>query len=299
MNEEKFKYIYSFFKNLKVNDYEPNSPMDHFEITKNEVEKLNVSSKVVIERNKRRLYLSNNNECFYRYTKSFYPNNSLFGIKVANNKLKSEEYLKYGNIKTTESEVFRKNQYKDAYQLILESKEKKVLKPLGLDGGLGVFINVTTLNFDYAWNECIKAQEQRNIKEPVILLQNQVDGFEVRMIVTAGMFSSATLRIPAHIIGDGKNSIEDLIKVKNIERQRNPLLKKYPIKINKKLEKLLSFKNKNLSTVLDEFEPCILFPQSNTQYGGENIECTKLISNELKNSAKKLSVLFQVYILQR
>lgn len=292
MNEKVLEYIYSYFEPKKLNEFQNDIPMDHFEITKEELNKLGINFKEVTERNKQRLYLKKNGETFYRYTKSFYPNNSLFGIKLANDKLRTEKFLTYGDVNTTESKVFKLNEFKKAHKLLTNSKEKMVLKPLSLDGGLGVFIDVTEENFQYAWKECVKAQKLRGIKDIRILIQKQVTGFEVRMIVTAGKFLSATLRVPAHVKGNGWSTIEELIINKNKLRQSNPLLKKNPIKINEKLEKLLSYKNKDLSTVLANNEFCILYPQSNMQHGGENYEISSLIDKSVKIQCEKIVSVF-------
>src|SRR5699024_10026353 len=125
-----------------------------------------------------------------------------------------------------------------------------------------------------------------------VIVQKQVTGFEVRMIVTAGKFLSATLRVPAHVRGDGSSNIRDLVRDKNNKRESNPLLKRSPIKINQKLEKLLSFKNKNLNTVLEKDEFCILYPQSNTQHGGENYEISNLIDEKIKIQCEKIVSVF-------
>lgn len=107
------------------------------------------------------------------------------------------------------------------------------------------------------------------------------------MIVVAGKFMSALLRVPAHIKGDGIKTIEELIIEKNNKRKENPFLSTSPIKMNAVLNKNLGYKNLKLDSILDNGEFCILFPQSNTQYGGENIEVTKFIKDSIKNQCVK------------
>lgn len=281
MNELVLKELYSRFESSDRNQYNKDVPLDHFIVTQNELTKMGVHFNKAMEKNKERLYLYDKGDKIFRYTKSFYPNNSLFGFKIANDKLLTEKYLKYANVKTTNSKVFTQDEYEEAIEYVGRFEQKLVIKPLSLDGGLGVFIDINKSNFDYYWNECILAQKKRKIKNPKMLIQDFISGFEVRIIVTEGNFMSATLRVPAHVKGDGISNIAELIYNKNLKREEHPLLKDYPIKITKRLEKLLEYKNLNLKSVLDEEQFCILYPQSNMQHGGENIEVTSLVTEEL------------------
>lgn len=282
MDEQILSELYSRFEKIDLNQYSKDIPLDHFIVTQDELKKMGIKYKKVKEKRKNRLYLFDKGDKIFRYTKSFYPNNSLFGFKVANDKMLTEKYLTYGGVNTTKSKIFNQNEYSQALKYIQKSDEKLVIKPLALDGGLGVFIDVKPSNFEYFWKECLLAQKRRKVKNPKLLIQEYVTGFEVRIIITEGSFMSATLRVPAHIKGDGKSSIEDLIHQKNLKRQDNPLLKDSPIKINKRLEKLLEYKHLNLKSILKNKEFCILYPQSNTQHGGENIEITSLINEKIR-----------------
>src|SRR5699024_1698275 len=211
-------------------------------------EKMGIKYNKVKEKKKNRLYIFDKGDKIFRYTKSFYPNNSLFGFKIANDKLLTEKYLSFADVNTTKSRVFKQNEYNQALEYVKNIDDKLVIKPLSLDGGLGVFIDIKPSNFDYFWKECLIAQKKRKVKEPRLLIQNFIPGFEVRIIVTEGNFMSATLRVPAHVRGDGISTIEELINEKNLKRKSNPLLKDSPIKINDRLEKLLEYKNLNLKS---------------------------------------------------
>ncbi len=285
MNESILSDMYSRFKNLRKNEYSKDIPLDHFLVTQQELKNMNIKFDIVKEKNKDRLYIHDKGKRIFRYTKSFYPNNTSFGFQVANDKILTERYLSYANIKTTNSKLFTVDEYDIAFEYVMNCKKKLVIKPLALDGGLGVFIDITPSNFDYFWNECISAQNRRKVKNPKIILQDFIPGFEVRMIINEGAFMSATLRVPAHVRGDGKHSIKELIKMKNTERKKNPLLKSHPIKINNGLVQLLKYKKLKLEDILSNEEFCILYPQSNLQHGGENIEISNLINEEVKQQS--------------
>lgn len=87
--------------------------------------------------------------------------------------------------------------------------------------GIGVFTDVNSENLDKVWDECFAIQKKRDVKDPRILVQDYIEGYEVRVIVTEGKSLSATIRTPAYVIGDGQNTIENLISTKNEKRKQN------------------------------------------------------------------------------
>lgn len=279
MNEKLLETIYNYFKDIDRNTFAINKTNDRLQLAKNELKNLGVSFKSNVEKKKERLYINDNDRQVLRYTKDFYPNNSMFGFKICNDKFLTERFLSYNNISTTKSAMFTKDEFPKAVEYIKTIKEPFVVKPLNLSGSEGVFLNSNHSNFEYIWNECVSIQKNSGVKmdKPRMLIQNQVDGIEVRFIITEGRFMSATLRLPPYIIGNGEHSIEKLINQKNKSRENNPYLKKNSIKVTKELERILLEKNKSLNTILLDNEFCILYPQSNIARGGENIEVTDLI----------------------
>lgn len=218
MDEQTLAKLYKEFHKINRNSYSDDIILDLFPMAKKVLTEMMVEFNEVIEKKKPRLYLYDKEDMILRYTKSFYPNNSLFGFKIANDKMLTEKYLSYSGINTTESKIYTSMQITLANKFVNNSTDRLVMKPLSLEGGKGVFINVTKENFSYCWNECLKAQKTRKIKSPKVIIQKYVPGFEVRMIVVAGKFMSAMLRVPAHIKGDGIRTIKELIVEKNNKR---------------------------------------------------------------------------------
>jgi len=85
-----------------------------------------------------------------------------------------------------------------------------VIKPAGLDGGVGVFANIA--------NE-ILLRKYFDISSGVskkILIEKHVEGEDFRLQVYKDEVFWAVKRVPAGIVGDGIHSIEKLIKLKKI-----------------------------------------------------------------------------------
>src|SRR5699024_11081763 len=243
MNEETLSYLYDKLRLKEVNNYSNDISLDLLEIAEKELDKIGVRYRKVKENKKYRLYLYDKNQQILRYTRSFYPNNSMLGFKISNDKMLTEKYLKLGDVNTTSSKIYNTDEFEEAKVYVENCKDKLVLKPLSLSGGAGVFIDVNEENFEYFWNECLLAQRNRKVKYPRFIIQNLVEGFEVRLVYTEGVFLSATIRIPAHVKGNGFNTIKELIAQKNKMRQKNPFLATQPIQITSRLEELLRYKN--------------------------------------------------------
>lgn len=286
MDEQTLEYIYEKFKGEKRNEYN-NISIDLMEVTKKELDNLKIKYNTKKYKGRERLYLYEGDEFLFRYVKSFYPNNSKLSFHIANDKILTEKFLHYSNIQTTNSKVYTAKEYKKALERIKDTNQKQVLKPISLIGGIGVYMNIDNDNFDYAWSECLKIQSNKKIELPRIILQNQIEGFEVRVNITEGNIFSATLRVPSHVIGDGVNNIEHLIKEKNKKRKANNFFKNKLIKIDENLKNILNQKNKSLKDILNKNEYCVLIPQSNIVHGGENYEITNMLQPEILNQARR------------
>lgn len=148
--------------------------------------------------------------------------------------------------------------------------------------GIGVNLNITEKNFEYAWKNSFNVQESYKIENPKVIVQKQIKGFEIRVVVVEGRMFSVTLRVPAYVIGDGVSTIDELITKKNSERRKNGYLRHRLIKKDDNLKQSLIQINKSLDYILEKNELCIINPKSNIIQGGENYEITNLVSEELK-----------------
>lgn len=98
--------------------------------------------------------------------------------------------------------------------MLVDTKtEPVVIKPNKLSGGRRITLDVTTENFDYAWEFAVNAckEQKRNIE---ILIQDKIEGVESRFLVIDEGFYSAILRIPAYVCGNGLETIDQLIDKK-------------------------------------------------------------------------------------
>lgn len=286
MNDNLLREVLNKKLNAKKNIYPLTISLDLLEVLKNELKDAGIHFTSFTFKEKERLKIYDNEHLVKKYTKNFYQNNSKFGFKISNDKLLTEKYLKLGDIPTTNSIILKENELNKAISILENTNKQYVIKPLSLANGLGVFTNVTTENIARYWSECIDIQKKRKVKTPQILFQEFIEGMEVRVIVTEGKALSATVRTPAYVIGDGNNTIEELIDQKNNEKKKSGFLYNKLIKKNDRLDDYLSSKHLKLDSIIEKEKLVILNPISNTINGGENIVITDLINDKILKLAE-------------
>src|SRR5699024_9324868 len=154
-----------------------------------------------------------------------------------------------------------------------------------LSHALGAFRNVGLSNFKDCWEQSIKIQKKYKVKNPIVIVQKQVEGIELRVTVTEGVVDTVSMRAPGFIVGDGKSTVEELINAKNEMRKKNIYHHKNPLKINNDLKNDLQSKGRNLNSILERDEYLILYPRTNISIGRENYEVTKHVHPNIKKQA--------------
>lgn len=148
-----------------------------------------------------------------------------------------------------------------------------VFKPLDGNHGKGASINVKTLEeakeaFDHA-----KKYSRR------IIIEKFITGYDFRVLVINNRFIAAALREPAHVIGDGTSTIQQLIDKENLDPRRgygheNVLTE---ISIDRETTEQLAKKNYTLETVLKKDELCYLKGTANLSTGGTSTDVTDIV----------------------
>ena len=199
----------------------------------------------------------------------------------------TEKFLSYANVNTPDTRFFKPNEYEKAIDYVKNQRGKCVLKPKDLRQSLGAFRDVDINNLDSVWKKNLIIQKQYKVKNPLIIIQKQIDGLELRITVIEGKADTATLRATGYIIGDGSSTIETLIENKNEQRKKNNFHNKNPFKFNDALNTGLSERNLNLNSVLNKDEYLILYPTVGIGTGRDNIEISDFIHPNIFKLAEK------------
>lgn len=166
----------------------------------------------------------------------------------------------------------------------LNTHKKVVVKPLDASHGKGITINVKNLS---QLKNAIK-QAKLCSNKSLILVQEQVEGVDIRIVCINYKFVDSISRIPAQVIGDGKNTIKTLIDITNRHPDRG---ENYKSRLNyipiKKAEAYLGTKRINYIPSPDEIVQVI--GVSNVGMGGERRNIKNDTPQFLKDIAIKVA----------
>ena len=148
-----------------------------------------------------------------------------------------------------------------------------VFKPLDGNHGKGATIGVKTPEEAYEAFAHAKHYSRR------IIVEKFITGFDFRVLVIDHKFIASALREPAHVIGDGKSTINELIEKENKDPRRgygheNVLTE---ISIDRETSEQLAKKNYTLETILPKDEKCYLKGTANLSTGGTSTDITDIV----------------------
>ncbi|MEM8805324.1 MAG: cyanophycin synthetase [Cyanobacteria bacterium P01_G01_bin.38] len=145
-----------------------------------------------------------------------------------------------------------------------------VIKPLDGNHGRGITINISD------WARAETAYEAARAVSSGVIVERYYTGRDHRLLVINGRVVAVAERVPAHVTGDGRSTIEALIKLTNQDPRRgqghdNVLTK---IELDHTSWQLLEQQGYDLDTVLDPGEICYLRATANLSTGGIAIDRT-------------------------
>lgn len=158
-----------------------------------------------------------------------------------------------------------------------------VLKPTDGSLGWGVVTNIQSL--EELKDELIYVRQELGYDK--VIVEQYVVGAEYRFYVVEDEVVAVYNRIPANITGDGEHTIEELIRLKNLERRKNSRLNSCLIEIDVEILDFIAAKNHTLETILPKGEQLFLRQKSNVSIGGDPVDATDDVSNEVKEIAVK------------
>jgi len=160
-----------------------------------------------------------------------------------------------------------------------------VVKPVSGNQGRGVTTNIKTEK------EAVKAFELAHEISERVLVEHYISGLDYRLLTVDGKFVAAAKRTPAHVLGDGFSTIQQLINIVNEDSGRgeshdNILTK---IKIGPSASSILSKRGYTLDTVLPEDETLYLDYAANLSKGGTAEDVTDEVHPEIAMMAARIS----------
>lgn len=151
-----------------------------------------------------------------------------------------------------------------------------VLKPLDGNHGKGASINVKN------WEDAVAGLEFAKKYSRKVIVERFITGYDFRVLVINNRVVAAAQRVPAHIKGDGTNTIGKLIEIENQDPRRgygheNVLTE---ITIDRDTTDLLEKLGYTLESVPKKDEIVYLKSTANLSTGGTSIDVTDMMHPE-------------------
>ena len=206
---------------------------------------------------------------------------SAIAVEVADEKTRVKEHLKKSGIPVPNGRVVATEE--EAIAVFDEIGAAVVVKPDVGNHGKGATINITDLN------QLKAAFQVARDKHPDVIVEEFVHGGDFRFLVIDGKLVAAAKREPAHIIGDGKSSIKNLIQKVNSDPLRGFGHEKVltRIEIDEMSERLLSLRGLSLNSSPKEGEKVYLKATANLSQGGTATDVTDEVHPEIRLMAER------------
>jgi cyanophycin synthetase len=151
-----------------------------------------------------------------------------------------------------------------------------VLKPLDGNHGKGASINVNT------WEDAVAGLLFAQTYGRRVIVEKFITGFDFRVLIIDNKLVAAAKRVPAHVVGNGKDSIQTLIDTVNSDPRRgygheNVLTE---ITIDRDSLDLLEKLNYSVDTIPKDGEIVYLKSTANLSTGGTSVDVTDMMHPE-------------------
>lgn len=153
-----------------------------------------------------------------------------------------------------------------------------VVKPLSGSEGKGVTACIADPK------ELESAYRRARQHSETVIVENFIPGKDFRILVVGEEAIAATERVPAHVIGDGKNDIQSLVAEENQRPRRDGTLL-YKIKLDEAVEEMLARQGHSLQSIPREGETVFLRSTANFSTGGVPLDVTDLIHPDNRRMA--------------
>ncbi|TVQ16495.1 MAG: cyanophycin synthetase [Leptolyngbya sp. DLM2.Bin15] len=201
----------------------------------------------------------------------------ILGVELACDKESTKSILKDAGVPVPRGMViYYLDELKDAIDDV--GGYPIVIKPLDGNHGRGITININS------WEEAEAAYDaaQKTSKTHAVIVERYYLGQDHRVLVINGQVVAVAERVPAHVIGDGRSTISELVEAVNRDPRRgdghaNILTR---IEVDRTTWQLLDRQGYTLDTILSEGEVCYLRATANLSTGGIAIDRTDDIHPE-------------------
>lgn len=201
--------------------------------------------------------------------------------RICDNKVLAQRYLEHETTVTLPAmELYKSNDQAHAF---MQQHGIIVVKPIDSGHGNGITTDVVD---ERGLQHALEAARPYS-KSGEILLQAQVVGSDVRILVIDGHAAAAVYRIPAEVTGDGEHTLRELIEIENatnVDRGDAPYVKP----LNKiDLDAATRFLGERMDQEIpSRAEVVQVVGTSNIGTGGKSVECLSELPDTMIRDAE-------------
>jgi cyanophycin synthetase len=209
---------------------------------------------------------------------------NILGVELACNKEKTKNILASMGVPVPQGQVvYAFSELEDAIHDL--GGFPIVIKPLNGNHGRGITIDIQS------WDQTEIAYDRAKAISHGVIVEHFYQGRDHRILVVDGRVVAVAERVPAHVVGDGVNTIAALVEQENLDARRgaghdNVLTL---IELDDSTAEILSGRGYSLDTVLPLHEICYLRATANLSTGGIAIDRTDEIHPDTVWLAERVS----------
>jgi cyanophycin synthetase len=217
---------------------------------------------------------------------------SSIGVELACDKEDTKYLLEQAEVDVPRGDIIRRERsLEDACKYV---GYPLVIKPVDGNHGRGITVNIQ--NYDTALVAFNHAKESS--KSGAIIVEKFIVGEDYRLLVINNVLVAGAIRTPAHVIGDGKSTIQELIDIVNSDSRRgfgheNVLTK---ITINELTVNIIKQAGYTLESVIAIDERLILKDTANLSTGGTAEDITDIIHPANVSMVERISKIIDLDI---
>ena len=217
---------------------------------------------------------------------------SSIGVELACDKEDTKFLLEQAQVEVPRGEIIRReSSLEEACKNI---KFPLVIKPVDGNHGRGITVNINT--YEDALVAFTNAKESS--RSGAIIVEKFITGQDYRLLVINNKLVAAALRTPAHVIGNGKLSVQELIDEVNKDPRRgygheNVLTQ---ITVNDLTKTIIKDAGYTLESVIPEGDMLILKDTANLSTGGTAEDVTDILHPANIDMAERISKIIDLDI---
>ena len=215
---------------------------------------------------------------------------SSIGVEIACDKEDTKYLLEQAQVEVPRGEIIRRERsLEDACNYV---GYPLVIKPIDGNHGRGITVDINS------YEEALEGYNAAKEVSSAVIVEKFIIGEDYRLLVINNKLVAASKRTPAHVIGDGKSTIQELVDKVNEDPRRgygheNVLTQ---ITINELTKSIIKSNGYFVDSVIEKGEMLILKDTANLSTGGTAEDVTDIVHPANISMAERISKIIDLDI---